>query len=97
MRTNKKNYNLYGPQHSWDTNYHLLDNEKKIEYLIDIDDVTNNVNNEDGCLHIETLLSLESINEILTHVWKEKPYISDSFLNLLNGAKKTLGQLFTTN
>ena len=70
---------------------------KKIEYLIDIDDVTNNVNNEDGCLHIETLLSLESINEILTHVWKEKPYISDSFLNLLNGAKKTLGQLFTTN
>lgn len=97
MRTNRKNYNLYAPQHSWDTNYHLLDSDKKIEYLIDIVDVINDENDEDGYLYIKTLLNLEDIDEILSHVWKEKPYTSNTLLNLLNGTKKTLEQLFTTN
>ena len=97
MKTNKKDYNLYAPQNSWDMNYHLLDNNKKIEYLIDICDVTDDVNNEDGYLHIKTLLDLENIEEILLHAWKKKTYISDTYLNLLNGKRKTLEQLITTN
>ena len=75
MKANKKNYNLYGPQHSWDTNYHLLDNEKKIEYFIDINDVSDDESGEDGGLFIKTLLELKDIDEILTYAWKEKPYI----------------------
>ena len=97
METNRKDYNLYGPQNSWDTNYHLLDDKNKIEYLIDICDVTDNVNDEDGYLYIETLLELKDIEEILMYAWKKKTYISDTYLNLLNGSKKTLEQLITTN
>lgn len=97
METNRKDYTLYGTQHSWDTNYHLLDDKKKIEYLIDIWDVTNDANDEKGYLHIEILLNLECIDEILMHAWKKKKYISDTYLNLLNGSKKTLEQLITTN
>lgn len=96
MNTNRKNFNLYGPQHTWDCNYHLLDDEKKIEYLINISDVTYDENDEDGYLYIETLLNLENIDEILSYVWKEKTYISDSYLNLLNGTRKTIEQLLTT-
>ena len=95
MITNKKNYNLYGPQNSWDMNYHLLDDKKKIEYLIDIDDVTSDMDNEG--LYIETLIKLEDIDEILTYVWKEKKYISDTNLNLLNGSKRTIEQLININ
>ena len=95
METKKKNYSLYGPQNSWDMNYHLLDSDKKIEYLIDIDDVTNDENGEG--LHIETLLNLEDIDEILSYVWKQKSYTSDIYLNLLSGTKKTIEQLLTTN
>ncbi len=82
MNTNKENYTIYGPQHTWDTNYHLLDNQEKIEYLISTDDVT-----------IETLLNLEDIDEILSYVWKEESYISDSYVNLLRGTKKTITDL----
>lgn len=96
MKTNRKNYTLYGPQNSWDTNYHLLDNNKKIEYLIDICDVTNDPNDEDGYLHIEELLNLEDIEYVLSYAWKKKTYISDTHSNLLNGSKKTLEQLITT-
>ena len=96
MTTNKENYTLYGPQNSWDMNYHLLDDDKKIEYLIDIDDVTDNENDKDGGLFIETLLELKDIDTILSYVWKEKPYISDSNLNLLNGTRKTIKQLLTS-
>ena len=95
MITSKKNYNLYGPQNSWDMNYHLLDDKKKIEYLIDIDDVTSDMDNEG--LYIETLIKLEDIDEILTYVWKEKKYISDTNLNLLNGSKRTIEQLININ
>lgn len=97
MGKTKKNYLLYAPQNSWDTNYHLLDDKSKIEYLIDIWDVTDNVNDEDGYLYIETLLNLEDIEYILMYAWKKKTYISDTYLNLLNGSKKTLEQLITTN
>jgi hypothetical protein len=86
----KQNYNLYAPQHAWDMNYHLLDDNKKIEYLISIDDVTDD---ENEGLHIETLLKLEDIDEILSYVWKETNYISDSYINLLNGTKKTITDL----
>ena len=96
MKTNKKDYNLYGPQNSWDTNYHLLDDKNKIEYLIDIFDVTNDPNDEYGGLYIETLINLEDIEYILSYAWKEKTYMSDTYLNLLNGSKKTLEQLITT-
>lgn len=95
MSTELKNYKLYGPQHSWDTNYHLLDNEKKIEYLIDIDDVTNDESDEG--LYIETLLNLADIEEILTYAWGGKLYISEYRSNLLYGTEKTLEQLLTTN
>ena len=96
METKKKNYSLYGPQNSWDMNYHLLDDKKKIEYLIDICDVTDDLNEKDEYLHIETLLKLEDIDEILNYVWKQKSYISDTYMNLLSGTKKTIEQLFTT-
>ena len=86
----QQKYNLYAPQHSWDMNYHLLDNQKKIEYLISTDDVSDD---ENEGLHIETLLKLEDIDEILSYVWKETNYISDSYINLLNGTKKTIDQL----
>ena len=29
MIANRKNFILYAPRHSWDTNYYLLDIEKK--------------------------------------------------------------------
>ncbi len=96
MKPKKENYTLYGPQNSWDMNYHLLDDDKKIEYLIDIRDVTNDETDDDGFLHVETLLSLEDIDTILFYAWKEKPYISDSNLNLLNGTRKTIMQLLTS-
>ena len=97
MNTNRKNFNLYGPQHAWDCNYHLLDSDKKIEYLIDINDVSDDENDENGYLYIKTLLNLEDIDDILDYAWKQKTYISDTYLNLLSGAKKTFEQLFTTN
>ena len=90
MNTNKENYTLYGSQHSWDMNYHLLDNEKKIEYLISTDDVSDD---ENEGLYIETLLNLEDMDEILSYVWKEERYISDSYVNLLSGSKKTITDL----
>ena len=101
MKRNKENYTLYGPQHSWDMNYHLLDDGKKIEYLISTDEITDDKNDDNGYLYIETLINLEDIDEILSYVWKEKSYISDSYLNLLSGSKKTieelLKELLTTN
>ena len=90
MNTNKENYTLYGSQHTWDMNYHLLDNQKKIEYLISTDDITDD---ENEGLYIETLLNLEDMDEILSYVWKEKRYISDSYSNLLSGSKKTITDL----
>ena len=93
MNTKKQNYNLYAPQHSWDMNYHLLDNEKKIEYLISIDDVSDVEDDEDGGLYIKTLLDLEDIDEILSYVWKKERYIADSYVKLLSGSKKTITDL----
>lgn len=90
MNTNKENYTLYGSQNSWDMNYHLLDNQKKIEYLISTDDITDD---ENEGLYIETLLNLEDMDEILSYVWKEERYISDSYSNLLSGSKKTITDL----
>ena len=78
MKTTKENFKLYAPQNSWDMNYHLLDDNKKIEYLIDIDEVTNDENDEDGGLFIKTLLELQDLDEILSYAWKEERYISDS-------------------
>ena len=95
MKTQKQNYNLYAPQHTWDMNYHLLDDNKKIEYLISIDYVTDDENDEDGGLYIKTLLNLEDIDEILSYVWKEERYIADSYIKLLSGTKKTIDQLLT--
>ena len=93
MNTKKQNYNLYAPQHAWDMNYHLLDNQKKIEYLISIDDVTDDENDEDGGLYIKTLLNLDEIEEILSYVWKKERYIADSYVKLLSGSKKTITDL----
>ena len=93
LKTQKQNYNLYAPQHAWDMNYHLLDNQKKIEYLISIDDVADDENDEDGGLYIKTLLNLDEIEEILSYVWKKQRYIADSYVNLLSGSKKTITDL----
>ena len=90
MKRNKENYTLYGSQHSWDPNYHLLDNQKKIEYLISTDDITDD---ENEGLYIKTLLNLEDMEEILSYVWKEERYTSDSYVNLLSGSKKTITDL----
>jgi len=85
MKTTKKHLTLYAPQNCWDMNYHLLDSEKEIEYLIDIDDVTDEEDDEDGGLFVKTLFELNDIDEILTYVWKEKPYISEYRSNLISG------------
>ena len=82
MITTKKNYKLYAPRNSWDTNYHLLDDDKEIEYLIDIDDITHDEDDEDGGLFIKTLLELKDIDEILIYAWKLKPYTSRTHSNL---------------
>jgi hypothetical protein len=96
MKTNKGNFRLYAPQNSWDMNYHLLDTENNIEYLIDIDNITNDINEEDGGLYIETLLNLEDLDEILDYAWQENPYISDSYMNIISGTKETIDQLLLT-
>lgn len=85
MGKTEKNYLLYAPQNAWDMNYHLLDNDKKIEYLIDINDVTDNEDDEDGGLFIRKLVELKDIDDILTYVWEEKPYMSGYRLNLIHG------------
>lgn len=36
-----KEYLLKGPFNTWDMNYHLIEKETGLEYLIDIDDVAN--------------------------------------------------------
>ena len=87
MKTRKWNFRLYAPQNSWDTNYHLMDTENNIEYLIDMDDITNDENDEDGGLFIKTLLELQDLDEILSYAWKEERYISDSYMNLISGTK----------
>ena len=84
MRTNKKNFRLYGPQHCWDTNFHLLDGKKNIEYLIDTHDVTYIEDDDEGCLFFDTLLELDDIDEILGYAWKQKAYVSDTYRNLLS-------------
>ena len=96
MKTTKENFKLYAPQNSWDMNYHLLDDNKKIEYLIDIDEVTNDENDEDGGLFIKTLLELQDLDEILSYAWKEERYISDSYMNLISGTKETIDELLLT-
>ena len=85
MITTKKNYKLYAPRNSWDTNYHLLDDDKEIEYLIDVNDVTDDEDDEDGGLFIKTLLGLKDIDEILIYAWRLNPYTSRTYSNLCFG------------
>ena len=74
MITTEKNYLLYTPRNTWDMNYHILDNNKRVEYLIDICDITNDENDENGYLYIQTLLDLEDIDKILSYAWKQNQY-----------------------
>ena len=74
MITTKKNYTLYAPRNTWDMNYHILDKNKRVEYLIDICDVTNDENDENECLYIQTLLALDDIYKILSYAWKQNQY-----------------------
>lgn len=47
--------------------------KKKIEYLIDIHDITDNAD-DDEYLFFGTLLKLEDIDKILGFVWKQKEH-----------------------
>jgi hypothetical protein len=54
----KEGYILTGIKNTWDTNYHLYDSNNDIEYLIDCDDMENE------------LLELGNIEELKELAWK---------------------------
>ena len=74
----KGNFILQKPLSSWDMNYHLWDKENKIDYLISIDDVADDLNeleeNEDLLITWEALRTLEDIEAIKEISWKQKQY-----------------------
>jgi hypothetical protein len=54
----KDGHILTGIRNTWDTNYHLYDKTNEVEYLIDCDDVDDN------------LIQLEDIEELKLFAWK---------------------------
>ena len=70
----KEGYKLYYPQHSWDMNYHLLDEQERKIYLIDICDVYDEEDEaeEEGGLLWNDLKSLIDIDYIKEYSWKVK-------------------------
>jgi len=70
----KDNYMLLYPLNSSDMNYHLIDTENELDYLIDIDDVYEESEIDDpeefSGLHWESFKELEDIENILEYSWK---------------------------
>ena len=70
----KDGFILTSPKNSWDMNYHLIDFDNRIDYLIDIDDVFDTYeemeeNEVCGVLYSE-LVSLDNIDELIEISWK---------------------------
>lgn len=70
----KGDYSLYHPHHSWDMNYHLVNEVEKKDYLIDIDEVydRDEVEDEDdfGGMYWDEFKVLDDIDTILEYAWK---------------------------
>lgn len=70
----REGYKLYYPYNSWDMNYHLLDEQERKIYLIDICDVYDEEDEvaEEGGLLWDDLKSLIDIDYIKEFSWKVK-------------------------
>lgn len=71
----KDKHKLYRPYNEWDMNYHLID-DKGNEYLIDIDDVTDDITdieNEYSIILWEDFSTLSDIDTIKEYAWKIIP------------------------
>lgn len=68
----REGYKLYYPYNSWDMNYHLLDEQERKIYLIDICDVYDEEDEteEEGGLLWNDLKDLIDINYIKEFSWK---------------------------
>lgn len=69
MINKKGKYELYYPKHSQDMNYHLIDTDDMIDYLIDICDVTDDKKDLEYLLW-DDLKSLNDIEYIKSYSWK---------------------------
>ena len=60
------------PNNDWDTNYHLIDKKNGVEYLIDINDVCDTVDEQNcyGGILWDDMLNC-NIAEIVENSWKE--------------------------
>lgn len=68
----KDGHILYAPMNTWDTNYHLTDNEGN-DYLISTDDVARTIEESeeyDIGLMWEDLSTLSDIDNIKDYAWK---------------------------
>jgi hypothetical protein len=67
-------YCLCQPQESTETNFHLIDKENSIDYLIDQDDIWYDQNDalEAAGLYWEHFRVLEDVNEILACAWSSR-------------------------
>lgn len=68
----KDNLILTRPLNEWDMNYHLHDTVTGKEYLIDIDDIVESIEEADeiGGIPLSELLALDDIETIKEVVWK---------------------------
>lgn len=68
----KKGYKLYRPYNSWDMNYHLIDTLDQVDYLIDICDIYDTLEDalEYGGITWSELKGLEDIPELIAISWK---------------------------
>ena len=84
MIAKKNGFKLYAPEHSQDMNYHLVDDENMIDYLIDICDVYDEEDEEFeeyGGLIWADLKSLNDIDEILIYAWRKLDMNTNQVLN----------------
>ena len=66
-------YTLTHPNNSWDMNYHLIDHETGVDYLIDIEDVAVDLHEAELYslgLVWEEFIKLSDIDEIIENSWK---------------------------
>lgn len=72
----KLGFKLYAPQHSWDTNYYLIDSWDRWEYLIDIHDIYDGDSVEEmydnGGILWDDLKELSDISDIIHISWRMK-------------------------
>ena len=67
MIAEDKEYRLYSPRGSWGTNYTIINRKTETEYLIDINDVSNE--EEEDTLRYSELLELDP-DIFAPYVWK---------------------------